>query len=170
METKTLSMVQHPRDLVWVTMRDRLPEIVAAVEDVESVALVSCQELAGNLCTEYLWQARPKLPALVAVNVRPEMLRWTDRARWSEPEFICTWEIEPHAFRESIQCRGTTRYELAMGGRGTRITFTSDFQLGRARDGAPGNPMLHLAEPILRGLIPKNFSKVVAALAALLAR
>lgn len=170
METKTLSMVQHPRELVWGTMRDRLPEIIAGVEDVESVALVSRKETGGAMLTEYLWQARPKLPALVAASVRPEMLCWTDRARWSPNDFVCTWEIEPHAFRENIQCRGTTRYEQAMGGRGTRITFTSDFQLGRARDGRLGNPILTMAEPILRGLIPKNFQKVVAAMNELLNR
>jgi hypothetical protein len=165
METKSISMVKHPVHLVAATMRDRLAEVAAGVDDVESVQLQERVEQAdGGLLVVNLWQARPKLPALIASRLRPEMLRWTDRATWNPAGDVCTWEIDPHYFHDHIQCRGHTRYEPAMGGRGTRITFTSEFLLGRGPTGGIANPLLVVAEPILRGLIPKNFQKIVEAL------
>ena len=171
METRTLSIVKHPLAVVWSAMRDRLPEIAAGVDDVESVQLEQrTNREDGALHVVHVWQANPKLPAIIAGHLRPEMLRWTDRATWSAHDFICTWRIEPHHFADRIECHGTTRYETAMGGRGTRITFLSNFLLGRGRDGAPDNPLFTAAESLLRGLIPKNFQKIVAQLGLLLDR
>ena len=171
METKTLSIVKHPLEVVWPAMRDRLPEIAAGVDDVESVQLQERTERDdGTVVVVHLWQASPKLPGIIANHIRPEMLRWTDRATWSAHDMTCTWTIEPHALADRIQCHGRTTYEAAMGGRGTRITFLSNFLLGRGRDGAPDNPLFTAAEPLLRGMIPKNFQKIVAQLGVLLDR
>ncbi|HEV3408697.1 MAG TPA: hypothetical protein VG095_00250 [Chthoniobacterales bacterium] len=165
METRTVSVVKHPLEVVWSAMRDRLPEIAAGVEDVARVELKHRGEREdGSVEVEYVWHACPKIPAVIANHVRPEMLRWEDRALWRAHDHTCTWEIEPHAFAETIQCHGSPSYEPAMGGRGTRITFTNNFAVVRQLE----NPLLAIAEPLLRGLIPKNFQKVVGSLATLL--
>jgi hypothetical protein len=169
MEAKTISVVKHPRDLVWSTMRDRLAEIAAHVQDVESAQLVERREHDDVATVVHVWQASPKLPAIIASRVQPEMFRWNDHALWDARSFTCTWRIEPHHFADYIQCHGITTYEPAIGGRGTRITFTSDFHLGRG-DGRIASPLLSAAEPFFRGIIPKNFQKIVASLAALLDR
>jgi hypothetical protein len=170
METKTISMIRHPLDEVWTAMRDHLPEIAAGVDDVESVRLESRAETAdGSTIVTNIWQARPKLPALLAARLKPEMLRWTDRAEWSPSDRTCTWKIDPHYFAGRIACQGSTRYEPAMGGRGTRLTFTSAFCVGQ--NGKPGvleDVILRGAESLLQGLIPRNFQKIVTALAAYL--
>jgi hypothetical protein len=168
METKTISMIRHPLDAVWIAMRDHLPEIAVTVEDVESVHLESRTETAdGSIVVTNIWQACPKLPALLASRLKPEMLRWTDRAVWSQHEHTCTWQIDPHYFAGRIACQGSTRYERAMGGRGTRVTFASAFRLGQhGKLSALEDVVFRGAESLLQGLIPKNFQKIVTALTA----
>ncbi len=161
-------MIRHPLETVWTAMRDQLPEIAAGVEDVESVRLESRTETAsGATIVVNIWQARPRVPALLAAHLKPEMLRWTDRAEWSPRDRTCAWEIEPHYFAVRLRCAGSTHYEPAMGGRGTRLTFTSAFRLGRdSKPGAIEDVVLRGVESFLQGLIPKNFQKIVTALTA----
>jgi len=168
METKTISMIRHPLEVVWTAMRDHLPEIAVNVDDVESVRLESRTETAdGSTIITNIWQARPKLPALLAARLKPEMFRWTDRAEWSQRDHTCRWQIDPHYFGGRIACHGSTRYDPAMGGRGTRLTFTSEFRLGQnGKPGALEDVVLRGAESLLQGLIPKNFQKIVTALTA----
>ena len=121
----------------------------------------------GSTVVTNIWQARPKLPALLAARLKPEMLRWTDRAVWSPREHTCSWRIDPHYFTGRIACQGSTRFEPAMGGRGTRLTFSSEFRLGQnGKPSALEDVVLRGAESLLQGLIPKNFQKIVTALTA----
>jgi len=97
MKTRTVSIVKHPPELVWRTMRDRLPEIARLVEDIESVSASSKEtDPAGAVHIVNIWQARPKLPAVVVSHVRADMLAWTDRSVWPAKKFECAWRIEPH--------------------------------------------------------------------------
>ena len=173
MKTRTVSIVKHPPELVWRTMRDRLPEIARLVEDIESVTASSKEtDPAGAVHIVNIWQARPKLPAVVVSHVRADMLAWTDRSVWPAKKFECAWRIEPHFFAERIDCRGVTRYEPAMGRRGTRITFDGDLDILIADlPGVPPaleNVVAQAIKSILGGLIPKNFRRIVEAMAAML--
>jgi hypothetical protein len=102
------------------------------------------------------------------------MLAWTDRAIWSAKAFECTWKIEPHFFADRVKSEGITRYEPAMGGRGTRVTFEGVLELSAAN--LPGVPavfesaVLVGVETFLGVLIPKNFRKLIAAAAKVLDR
>ena len=71
--------------------------------------------------------------------------------------------------RGGIGCSGETRYESAIGGRGTRVTFEGNFELkpgalsGLA--GALTTPLTPFVESIVTTLIPKNLRKVIEAAA-----
>lgn len=175
MKTKAIAIVKFPPALVWATMRDRLPEIAPLLGDIESVTAESRQrEADGAWRLVNIWKARPHLPAIVASHIRPDMLAWTERSFWPVASFECVWKIEPHFFTERIRCSGVTRYEPAMGGRGTRLTFEAGIEIA-ALD-LPGVPaalervVATGIESFVSTLIPKNFRKLAEAMAKLLDR
>jgi hypothetical protein len=168
MKIKSICVLKHPHEAVWLTMRDRLPEITCLLEDIERVTVESRDEYRdGTVRLVNIWRARPNLPTTVANHITPDMLAWTDRAEYRPENFECHWILEPHFFRERIQCSGVTRYEPAMGGRGARITFDGDFEL--STHALPGVPALlegalaRAIESFVTALVPKNFRKLTDA-------
>jgi hypothetical protein len=166
MDFKTVNIIQHPIDRVWAAMRDDLPKLV--VEDIESIN-VELYEKRSHLCTVVnIWKACPRLPDSIARHMDSDMFVWTDRAEWNEKKMECLWSIEPHHFRERIRCGGSTKFDSAIGGRGTRVTFSGNFEWNNQN--LPGEPnVLEEAvykgiEALIRNLIPKNFRKITDAL------
>jgi hypothetical protein len=175
MKLKSISVIKHPPMIVWTAIRDRLTEIVRLLDDIEEVTVQSREELPdGIVRLVNIWRAKPNLPAIVANHIKPEMLAWTDRAEYHTATLICSWKLEPHFFPEKISCVGVTRYEPAMGGRGTRVTFDADFNL--AMGALPGVPPLlqeavsKTLEPFMTALVPRNFRKLMDALEKSLSR
>ena len=169
----SVSVLKHPRDSVWATIRDRLPEVVPLLDDIESVTVESRKDLPdGQVHLVNIWKAKPKLPAIVTGYVKADMMSWTDRAEYRPQSHECAWSIEPHFFRERIKCSGVTRYEPAMGGRGTRVTFEGDLTLDLHNlPGVPSileGPLASTVELFVVTLLPKNFRKLVEAAGTLL--
>lgn len=163
---KALVVLRHPRELVWAAMRDRMPELVPLMDDIEALAVESrTVEADGVVRLVNRWQAKPSVvpPALQSV-VRPEMVGWTDRAAYLPSIFTCRWQIEPHFHAERISCAGVTRYESIMNGRGTRITLEGTLEMSGAS--LPG--VSSLVESFVATLVPKNFRRLTQAVDALL--
>ena len=173
MKIKSVSVLKHPVPEVWTAIRDRLPEIVPFIADIESVTVQSRAEAAdGTVRLVNIWKAKPKLPAIVTNYLKPEMLAWTDRAEYRLKTLECHWRTEPHFFTERIQCAGVTRYEHAMGGRGTRVTFEGDLEFSLHNlPGVPQvfeNALVRGVETFVTALVPKNFRNVIEAAGRLL--
>ena len=173
MKIKSISILKHPRAEVWTTIRDRLPEVVPFIEDIESVTVQSREKTPdGVVRLVNVWRAKPKLPAIVNNYIKPEMLAWTDRAEYQAKKFECAWRTEPHFFTERIKCSGVTRYEPALGGRGTKVTFEGDLEL--SVHNLPGVPAIFEStlarglETFVTALIPKNFRNLIEAVGHLL--
>lgn len=170
---KTITVLKYSTELVWITTRDRLPETVPLLHDIESVTVQSREEKSdGTVNLVNVWKACPKLSPIVTSHIRPEMLAWNDHAEWLRQNFECKWRIEPHFFADRIKCCGLTRYEPAMGGRGTRITFETEIEL-HMRDlaGVPTvleGTLSKAIESFVAVLIPQNFRKVAQAVGSLL--
>ena len=127
---RTLAVVRQERDTVWTLVRDRLDELVPLISDVESVTVDSRREDPdGTVHLVNLWRAKADVPALLRTVVKPEMLAWTDTAEWKPADWACHWRIRPQVFAERVDCVGVTRYEEAMGGRGTRIVLEGELDV-----------------------------------------
>ena len=165
---KCTMVIRHSRPLVWSTVRDRLPELVPYMSDVEKIVTESRDEREpGVVRLVNLWTAKAFIPASLASVVRPDMLRWTDYAEWCDSRGECSWRIAPSFLTERIQCGGVARYEHAMARRGTRVTFEGTLQI------APGGGVLASAitntiEMFITGLIPQNAQKLYRAVGAFL--
>ena len=166
-------IVKHARPLVWGTIRDHLPELAPYMDDVARIEVLERRENGdGQIDVVNYWHAKLNVPAPLARALKTDKIGWTDRAQWHEAQFSCRWQIEPSFFPDRTRCSGTTTYEDAMGGRGTRITFSGELDVD-ARN-IPGLPATlepaatKLVESIVTTLIPRNFRKISTAIASYL--
>ena len=168
----SVSIVKYPVEQVWTTIRDRLPELVPYMEDVEKITLLQREDRQdGIVSLDNLWQSNPRLPMLQSLHLDPDLFAWTDRAEWDSQNHTCRWRIEPRLLPDQVQCSGVARYEAALGGRGTRVTFEG--QLGVSAQSLPGMPyvdasLLKGVELLASSLIPKNLRKMTEAVGSFL--
>lgn len=166
-------VVKQPLDRVWATMRDRLPELGAALDDIESIVVMEREELQpGSVRLVNRWRSRQRIPAVFGDRLGTSDLSWLDRNVWDDASHCCSWVIEPAVLTEHIRCAGSTRYEAAMGGRGSRVTFAGTFDL--ASDalatfaGSLQRPASAFIESIATAVIPRNVRKVIEAASRLI--
>lgn len=172
-EFKSIVVVTHAPDPVWRTIRDRLPELARLLDDIEQVTVAERREQRdGTVELVNLWKAKPQIPSVLSSVVSPAMFAWTDRARWNPQTRECRWDIEPQFLSESTRCSGTTRYEAALGGRGTKITFAGGFEIAAHNlAGVPAfldGTISKAIESFVTSLIPRNFRKLAQAAQTLL--
>jgi polyketide cyclase/dehydrase/lipid transport protein len=174
MEFKTLNIIKHPPEKVWVTMRDQFPDIVELVEEVDSVVVDSRTEISkGIMEVKNIWKANPPIPEVIIKHVKPEMLTWTDTALWDEQTMICSWKIDSHYFKEKMDCKGITKFEPAIGGRGCRLTFegTIHWEGGIPLSFGMMDGMVSKAlESIISKMVPNNFRKVTSGVEMFMAK
>src|SRR5687767_11305985 len=165
---KSIVVVTHPLDLVWQTIRDRLPELAGMLDDIEQVTVAERREGEdGTVDLVNLWKAKPQIPSMLDSVINPSMFAWTDRAQWRPQTRECHWRIEPQFLSGGARCTGVTRYEHALGGRGTKITFAGEFEIAPGK--LPGVPsflettVAKGVESFVTSLIPRNFRKLTQA-------
>jgi len=169
MEFKNINVLKFEPGLLWDAMLNHLPEIGAKIDDLESIVEKERKVIdAYTIRVVNVWRAKPNLPAVVAKHIKPEMLAWTDTGVWNEKKKIVQWEIDSHYFGKQMDCAGTTLFEPAMGGKGTRIIFSGNLQwkgdkisLGL---GIFDSTILKVAESVMVQVIPANFRKITALL------
>jgi hypothetical protein len=172
---RTIHVVKQPVDRVYEAVRDRLPEIAAMLDDVESVRMLERKAGAGGgLSLVNEWRARLPLPRVLDDLVHKDSLGWIDRACWDDRGRRCAWEIEPLFLPGQIRCRGTTEYEAAMGGRGARVTFAGQIEITLGARGTIRGPLdqtvSSVVESIVTTVVPRNFRKTLDGACALIER
>lgn len=158
---KTITVVKHPRPIVWATIRDHLDDLAPILGDIEGVSVQSRSDTPDGIRLVNLWRAKVAIPESLSSVITPDMLAWTDHAEWRTPSWECHWQIKPHFYSDRIRCVGTTTYEEAMAGRGTRLIFEGDLDV--LASNIPG--VSALIESFTTRLIPKNFQKLAKAVA-----
>jgi hypothetical protein len=170
---KTLIVAKHAPDLVWKTVRDRLPELIRFIDDIDEVTIGKRKSRPdGSIFLINEWRAKIRIPSMLSSVITKDMLVWTDKAEWREKTHECHWQIETHFRPEIIVCEGTTSYQPAMGGRGTRVAFQGMLEVKRPELLPVPNSLRRVVarglESFIASLIPKNFHKLINALNRLL--
>ena len=165
--------VRHPPQDIAGAVRDLICQVGPSLEHVEKVATVTRVERPdGSTALINEWRVNPTLPTALNGVLSRDMMGWLDHAEWSSDLTACAWRIEPFFMGEAIQCRGATRFEPAMGGRGTRAVFegTLDIDPSALSSLQPAwrAPASLAVEMLIGTIIPKNFRKTVEAVAGLL--
>lgn len=152
-------------------MRDHFPEIAEQMEEVEQIRMQEHRAVSNHsIRTVYIWTTKPAVPSFVENFLRPEMLSWTDTAHWDEARHQCSWRIFSHYFREGMDCEGETSFEPALGGRGSRLTFTGGVRWKEGALSGLGGLASKSLEPVLNQLVTSNFRKIGGAVEQFLTR
>lgn len=163
---RSFTMVKHPIEQIWAAMRDRLPEVAVYLDDLESiVTLERSHGPDGRLLLLNRWHARQRIPSILQGMLGTDVISWIDQAEWNDATFCCEWRITPSVLPDYIDCHGMTRYEPAMAGRGTRVSFDGTFELrpgALSRIPATLEPaIVGLVENIVSTVIPRNLAKAI---------
>lgn len=139
MKFTVIDELAFPRDQVFHAHRDKLPEMVPFMPNVEKIEVKSREEDDELVHLVNVWHAaETEVPALARAFVTPDLLRWTDRATWNEEEHTTDWEIELGFLPGAITCRGHNTFEEFDGL--TRITMEGELLIDASK--IPGVPRM----------------------------
>lgn len=175
MDFKRVSIVKYPVEAVWLTMRDKMPEVASLLDEIKTIDLISSEaDDTGKLNVTKVWSAAPSLPDFVRKHISDDMISWTEHGIWQDDTKACHWNITSHAFNEAIHCEGITQFQSALGGKGTRITFSGTInidmkQLSHKIMVAQAIPA-QVIELIAKNIIPRNFAESTKGVEAYLAK
>jgi hypothetical protein len=138
MKIEGTEKLTHPAKLVFETLRDRTPELVAILPNIEEVEVLERRDEPPVVHLYNRWQgAEGDVPRVVRPFIKKELISWNDRAAWNEEELRCRWEIEAAIAREIFSCKGNTT--ITPDG-AERCTFTLRGEMQIDPDKVPGLP------------------------------
>lgn len=139
MKLYTQSVVTHPIDKVWETMRDRLPELTPFLSGADSIEVAEREELGpGRVRMLNHWQGNKNVaPKAVRPFLTKGLLRWKDHAEWDDASRTVKWRFETFHFDKLFDCQGENLFETTAEGH-TRITIAGNLDIYPER--MPGVP------------------------------
>ena len=167
MEIRADGVARHPRPVVFRTLRDRLAEVAAFMPNITGIdAIERVEDGPGRHRIVNRWRGEGSIPAVARRLVKPDMLRWTDRALWDEADWTCTWEQETAFFADRVSCSGHNHF-VEVEPDVTRIEIRGVFELRlQGLAGLPG-PLARRASPAVErfivALITPNLERTAAA-------
>lgn len=155
MEIKAEAQITYPRELAFETLRDRLDEVAEYMEHVEKVELGSRAEPEPGVVTfvNTWYGVGDDIPTVARPFIKPEMIKWTDYARWIESEFATEWRMETAFMTDRVHCAGRNHYE-DNGDRTCKLVIGGDLTvdpplIAKAAKGAIESYVVGLIEPNL---------------------
>lgn len=159
MKFTVIDEIPFPIDQVFKTHRDKLPDMVDYMPNIDKIVVESRDEDGDEVHLINIWHAaETEVPGVARPFIKPELLRWTDRATWNEDEHTVEWNIELGFLPDAITCRGFNEFEEFDGI--TRITMEGELIVDAAK--IPGVPRLlakklgGAVEKFVVGLIEPN--------------
>lgn len=173
MEIRADVTLPYARELVFVTYRDRIHELLDHLPNIRSIRAIERKERPDGvveLVNE--WVAGADIPAVARSFVNESMLKWTDYATWRSTSYTVDWRTEVHAFPGAIKSQGMNRYQLAPGG--MKLEIRGQLACDPAK--IPGVPrMLHgtvapAVERVLVGAVQTNLVAIGKSVGKLLGK
>lgn len=133
MELNAQTRINFPRELVFRTYRDKLPELVQFLPNVSSIVVKEREDEGARTRLVNLWTAKTEIPAAAQRFLKPEMLMWNDHADWDASSYTCHWRIETLAFTEAVICSGRTVYTEQGDATELQISASLELHLDKAK-------------------------------------
>ena len=161
----SLVVLKRPRQELWNIMRDHLTALIGSLDDIERVEQIERQDdNDGVVHIVNRWRAYQH-PAVRSILQIDELI-WLDRNRWDSRNWTCTWIIEPAFLSDQITCSGQTSFAEAMGGQGTRVIVTGEFDLKPEALVSVQPIAAGLIESAVGSIIPRNLRAIAEAAAS----
>lgn len=164
MDYQVIDYVHFPLDLVYPTMRDKLPELVPYLPDVKSITMQEREVLGeGRLRLVSRWMAENRIPLVFRAFIKPEQLGWLNEAEWNDATHSVRYRLEMLFFQEYVDVRGEDFFSPASDG-GCEVRLTGRLCIDLAKH--PAVPRLlakqlqSTAERLVRSLIKPNLAKI----------
>jgi hypothetical protein len=101
-----------PAEEVFLLIRDRMPELVPFMNEVESITVTKRVDDGETVRIVNLWQgSMDKVPKPIQRFVKPELASWNDHAVWTTPDRTARWHLEPRVGAKVFECSGTTKIQ-----------------------------------------------------------
>lgn len=137
MKLEADAKMSFPREVVFTTYRDRLPELVPHLPDIKAITVEKREDEGALTRITNLWEASSEIPKVAQSIIRPDMLAWLDHATWNQDEWCVDWRIETRMFTENVTCHG--RNTVVARGDGVSL-FQIRGELEVSLQGVPGVP------------------------------
>lgn len=110
MELAAQTRIPFPRDLVFATIRDRMPELAGFMPNIKQIEMKERRD--ADPLTHFIntWTASTEIPAIAQRYLKPDMLKWTDYAKWDRSNYSCDWKTVLVAWPDVLECGGTNVY------------------------------------------------------------
>jgi len=144
MDYSTTDIIEFPIESVFGAHRDHLTELVEYLPNVDEIIIESREEDGDVVRLLNTWKAaQTEVPSLLRPFVKPELLKWTDRAAWNESERICHYDIELGFLKDAISCKGVNRMATTPEGH-TSVTMEGNISVDAKK--IPGVPRFMAAK------------------------
>lgn len=110
MKLEADARIAFPRELVFSTYRDRLPELVPHLPNIRSIKVVSRDDDGAKSKLLNDWDGEGEIPKVAQSILKPEMLGWLDHAEWDQDAWTCDWRTETRMFTKNVTCHGHNTY------------------------------------------------------------
>lgn len=122
------STLPFPRELVYATYRDRLPELVPYLPNIRAIEVESRRAEPPRLFLVNVWRGGGEVPSVARAFVSEKMLSWTDHAEWDDARWAVKWRMEAHAFKDAVHAVGENTF-LATPDGGCRLVVEGDLTI-----------------------------------------
>ena len=154
MRLESTGKIQQPLETVFELVRDRLPDVVPYMPNVDRIVVDSREEADGKVRIVNTWFAKADIPQAAKKILKPEILSWTDRAEWDNAAHHVDYVLESKLGREIYDARGRNSFRATDDG-GTELTVSCEITIHA--DKVPGVPKFLAKKfmPAVEALIKK---------------
>jgi len=129
MDFRIEHVLSHPVDKVFDAYRDRLPDLVPFLAEIEAIEVLDRKEEGGKVRLKNRWQARSStVPAIARPFMPQKALSWIDHALWDPEARTCEWRYEMSVLPGAVSCGGVNYFHARPEG-GSRFEITGKLVL-----------------------------------------
>ncbi len=105
--------IAFPASAVYSTLRDRVPELVPFLPEVDHIETVErVTQADGRLRLTNVWQGnRRSAPLAARPFLTKEMMQWRDIATWNDADRSLHWRFETMHMESLFSCEGVNSFE-----------------------------------------------------------
>lgn len=162
MHIESSDYVDHPASEVYPLVRDRLPELLPFLPDVETIEQLTYDRRSDTrVHIVNRWRARSKIPSAAQRFVPADVLVWTDTADWEDEHFHVRYHLEGFGYEV------TGINSFGPEGTGTRLKVTADVVIHPERFKVPKmlfNRVFPKIEGVVRSAVQPNLTALARGL------